>query len=159
MTLALRPPAWVTRVALFLLLRGRGIQGCGVGKWGPDCTNDCPRHCANDPSHYSTPSCYSTTGYCNLGCDVGMWGNTTCENTCPPNCANHPSHFSTPWCHQDTGFCVLGCRVGYWGPGTCDKTCSPGCDHSPSHTFTPVCYQDSGLCCPGGICTPAPTPR
>ncbi|XP_052765203.1 cell death abnormality protein 1-like [Mya arenaria] len=131
---------------------GGNCDICIDGKYGIDCSRNCPVNCLSCVSEtyctackdkFTEPSCCPENCYhdnCKIrrngicvSCKDGFYGDY-CNITCSENCMYGN-------CGQYQGDCKAGCKAGFYGD-YCNKTCSENCKYA-------TCDQYNGDCIKG----------
>ncbi|XP_071099034.1 uncharacterized protein, partial [Haliotis cracherodii] len=106
-------------ILMIVILETHGNDNCEWGKYGENCSKNCPSNCIPDPKRNLT-HCHKETGKCSEGCVPG-WFEDLCDQACTRNCLRNT-------CNRQNGICTFGCDGDYTGdfcniiPGT---TASP----------------------------------
>ncbi|XP_004400725.1 PREDICTED: tyrosine-protein kinase receptor Tie-1 isoform X1 [Odobenus rosmarus divergens] len=127
------------------------VRGCGAGRWGPDCTKDCPGCLHGGVCHDQDGECVCPPGFtgtrCEQACREGRFGQS-CQEQCP----------GTSGCRGLT-FCLpdpYGCSCGSgWRGSQCQEACAPGhfgadCRLQCHCRNGGTCDRFSGCVCPSG---------
>ncbi|XP_029805075.1 tyrosine-protein kinase receptor Tie-1 isoform X2 [Suricata suricatta] len=127
------------------------VRGCGVGRWGPDCTKECPGCLHGGVCHDLDGECVCPPGFtgtrCEQACREGRFGQS-CQEQCP----------GTSGCRGLT-FCLpdpYGCSCGSgWRGNRCQEACAPGhfgadCRLQCQCQNGGTCDRFSGCVCPSG---------
>ncbi|XP_048247999.1 uncharacterized protein LOC124126617 isoform X2 [Haliotis rufescens] len=102
-------------ILMTVILETQGQNNCEWGKYGENCSKDCPSTCIPDPARNLT-HCHKETGKCSEGCVPG-WFEDLCDHACTKNCFRNT-------CNRQNGICTFGCSGNYTGdycniiPGT-----------------------------------------
>ncbi|XP_048252493.1 serine/threonine-protein phosphatase 6 regulatory ankyrin repeat subunit A-like isoform X3 [Haliotis rufescens] len=100
-----------------LLIVTHGQESCIWGKYGENCSKDCPSNCIANPGR-NIRHCHKETGRCSEGCVPG-WFEDLCDHACSKNCLRNI-------CNRQNGICTFGCSGDYTG-----DYCNIGQDASP----------------------------
>ncbi|XP_004740649.1 tyrosine-protein kinase receptor Tie-1 isoform X1 [Mustela putorius furo] len=127
------------------------VRGCRAGRWGPDCTKECPGCLHGGVCHDQDGECVCPPGFtgtrCEQACREGRFGQS-CQEQCP----------STSGCRGLT-FCLpdpYGCSCGSgWRGSQCQEACAPGhfgadCRLQCQCRNGGTCDRFSGCVCPSG---------
>ncbi|XP_036302888.1 tyrosine-protein kinase receptor Tie-1 [Pipistrellus kuhlii] len=127
------------------------VRGCGPGRWGPDCTKECPGCLHGGVCHDQDGECVCPPGFtgtrCEKACREGRFGQS-CQEQCP----------SPSGCRGLT-FCLpdpYGCSCGSgWRGSQCQEACAPGhfgadCSLQCQCQNGGTCDRFSGCVCPPG---------
>ncbi|XP_035929331.1 tyrosine-protein kinase receptor Tie-1 isoform X4 [Halichoerus grypus] len=127
------------------------VRGCGAGRWGPDCTKECPGCLHGGVCHDQDGECVCPPGFtgtrCEQACREGRFGQS-CQEQCP----------GTSGCRGLT-FCLpdpYGCSCGSgWRGSQCQEACAPGhfgadCRLQCRCRNGGTCDRFSGCVCPSG---------
>ncbi|XP_040483357.1 tyrosine-protein kinase receptor Tie-1 isoform X3 [Ursus maritimus] len=127
------------------------VRGCGAGRWGPDCTKECPGCLHGGVCHDQDGECVCPPGFtgtrCEQACREGRFGQR-CQEQCP----------GTSGCRGLT-FCLpdpYGCSCGSgWRGSQCQEACAPGhfgadCRLQCQCRNGGTCDRFSGCVCPSG---------
>ncbi|XP_037354838.1 tyrosine-protein kinase receptor Tie-1 isoform X3 [Talpa occidentalis] len=127
------------------------VRGCGAGRWGPDCTKECPGCLHGGVCHDQDGECVCPPGFtgtrCEQACREGRFGQS-CQEQCP----------GTSGCRGLT-FCLpdpYGCSCGSgWRGSQCQEACAPGHFGADCHLQCQcqnggTCDRFSGCVCPSG---------
>lgn len=127
------------------------VRGCGAGRWGPDCTKECPSCLHGGVCHDLDGECVCPPGFtgtrCEQACREGRFGQS-CQEQCP----------GTSGCRGLT-FCLpdpYGCSCGSgWRGNQCQEACAPGhfgpdCRLQCQCQNGGTCDRFSGCVCPSG---------
>ncbi|XP_034874705.1 tyrosine-protein kinase receptor Tie-1 isoform X2 [Mirounga leonina] len=127
------------------------VRGCGAGRWGPDCTKECPGCLHGGVCHDQDGECVCPPGFtgtrCEQACREGRFGQS-CQEQCP----------GTSGCRGLT-FCLpdpYGCSCGSgWRGSQCQEACAPGhfgadCRLQCHCRNGGTCDRFSGCVCPSG---------
>ncbi|XP_048249071.1 serine/threonine-protein phosphatase 6 regulatory ankyrin repeat subunit B-like isoform X2 [Haliotis rufescens] len=91
---------------MIVILETHGQTNCEWGKYGENCSKDCPSTCILDPVRNLT-HCHKETGKCSEGCVPG-WFEDLCDHACSKNCLINT-------CNRQNGICTFGCDGDYTG--------------------------------------------
>ncbi|XP_048250940.1 serine/threonine-protein phosphatase 6 regulatory ankyrin repeat subunit A-like isoform X2 [Haliotis rufescens] len=83
-----------------LLIVTHGQDSCTWGKYGENCSKDCPSNCLVNPER-NIRHCHKVTGKCSEGCVPG-WFEDLCDQACSKNCLRNI-------CNRQNGICTFGC--------------------------------------------------
>ncbi|XP_011934537.1 PREDICTED: tyrosine-protein kinase receptor Tie-1 isoform X2 [Cercocebus atys] len=127
------------------------VRGCGAGRWGPDCTKECPGCLHGGVCHDHDGECVCPPGFtgtrCEQACREGRFGQS-CQEQCP----------GISGCRGLT-FCLpdpYGCSCGSgWRGSQCQEACTPGhfgadCRLQCQCQNGGTCDRFSGCVCPSG---------
>ncbi|XP_071098476.1 serine/threonine-protein phosphatase 6 regulatory ankyrin repeat subunit B-like isoform X2 [Haliotis cracherodii] len=89
-----------------LLIVTYGQDSCTWGKYGDNCSKDCPSNCIANPGR-NIRHCHKETGKCSEGCVPG-WFEDLCDHACSKNCLRNI-------CNRQNGICSFGCSGDYRG--------------------------------------------
>ncbi|XP_048251779.1 uncharacterized protein LOC124117625 isoform X2 [Haliotis rufescens] len=93
-------------ILMIVILETHGQNNCEWGKYGENCSKDCPLNCIPDPRRHLT-HCHKETGKCSEGCVPG-WFEDLCDHACSKNCLRNT-------CNRQNGICTFGCDGDYTG--------------------------------------------
>ncbi|XP_048249079.1 uncharacterized protein LOC124117618 isoform X2 [Haliotis rufescens] len=93
-------------ILMTVILGTHGQNNCEWGKYGKNCSKDCPTTCIPDPKRNLT-HCHKETGKCSEGCVPG-WFEDLCDHPCTKNCLRNT-------CNRQNGICTFGCDGDYTG--------------------------------------------
>ncbi|XP_062609303.1 multiple epidermal growth factor-like domains protein 10 [Saccostrea cucullata] len=136
------------------------VEGCRTpGRYGSNCSLQCPLNCQNQRCDIVNGSCLGcrpgwTGTFCNQPCEVGFYG-LECSGTCSRHCLDNTT------CSYVNGNCEKGCVEGFGGMkceeecenGNYGKNCALNCSGNCLRNLT--CNRFSGKCEEG--CTPGHT--
>ncbi|XP_071099028.1 uncharacterized protein [Haliotis cracherodii] len=100
---------------MIVLFESYGQENCEWGRYGDNCSKDCPLNCFTNPDR-NLKHCHKDTGKCSEGCVPG-WFDDLCDKACSKNCKGAA-------CNYQNGICTNGCSGDYKGqfcnvvPGT-----------------------------------------
>uniref|UniRef100_A0A452EH50 receptor protein-tyrosine kinase n=1 Tax=Capra hircus TaxID=9925 RepID=A0A452EH50_CAPHI len=127
------------------------VRGCEAGRWGQDCTKECPGCLHGGVCHDQDGECVCPPGFtgtrCEQACREGRFGQS-CQEQCP----------GTSGCRGLT-FCLpdpYGCSCGSgWRGSQCQEACAPGrfgadCRLQCQCQNGGTCDRFSGCVCPSG---------
>ncbi|XP_020952546.1 tyrosine-protein kinase receptor Tie-1 isoform X4 [Sus scrofa] len=127
------------------------VRGCGAGRWGQDCSKECPGCLHGGVCHDQDGECVCPPGFtgtrCEQACREGRFGQS-CQEQCP----------GTSGCRGLT-FCLpdpYGCSCGSgWRGSQCQEACAPGrfgadCRLQCQCQNGGTCDRFSGCVCPSG---------
>ncbi|XP_040087376.1 tyrosine-protein kinase receptor Tie-1 [Oryx dammah] len=127
------------------------VRGCEAGRWGQDCTKECPGCLHGGVCHDQDGECVCPPGFtgtrCEQACREGRFGQS-CQEQCP----------GTSGCRGLT-FCLpdpYGCSCGSgWRGSQCQEACAPGRFGADCHLQCQcqnggTCDRFSGCVCPSG---------
>ncbi|XP_062592398.1 uncharacterized protein LOC134253823 [Saccostrea cucullata] len=126
------------------------VKGCSRGKFGINCTMNCPTNCCGGKCDIINGKCMECKpGWegekCQTFCLKGSYGQD-CKFRCSGHCRDGTS------CDHVTGECAEGCVSG-WTGSICNKTCDNGhyginCSSTCSGhcLYDKACNKETGYC-------------